>query len=158
MLGRRVGGGLAVLQRLANGAATVQCRFAGGGGRPGGRPAFNWKEKQVLRLSNKANKKKAFKLKDFGEGEWGDLEALLDKSRGDYVKNITALGEFKLPPPKSSSDEQPEEEENTRKQIQVRALFGSHKGFGPVPIKTNFQRKTFSHRALAEKRKAAKRI
>ena len=38
------------LQRFTNPITRIAVRHGGGGGRPAGRPAFNWKEKKLLGL------------------------------------------------------------------------------------------------------------
>ena len=79
------------LSSSVNGAVG-QIRFAGGGGRPGGRPTFSWKERRDLQLRERGEKLKVFKLKDFGD--FDDIKGFMDESRGDVIIDITDLEEF----------------------------------------------------------------
>jgi len=129
-------------------------RYAGGGGRPGGRPTLSWKQKQALRLSQKETTK-SFKLRAFGEAGPKDMEELLGKDwmANSTTVNLSGLSEFKSPEP-SPGDVlgKYEGDNNTRKQINVAALFGSSKAFGELEKKENKFRRTFSHKRLREQK------
>lgn len=135
--------------RLSLNALTqTQKRFAGGGGRPGGRPAFSWKDKQQLRLSNKLIKKDVTLRKS---GDFSEIASLIDPSRGDLFVDISKLNEYTMPEMKTESKKELgkyEGDNNTRKQIRISALFGSQKHFGPLTKKHNAEGRTFSHRRL----------
>lgn len=110
------------------GVDAITRRFAGGGGRPGGRPAFNWKQKKMLGL-NEA-RLKPFKLKP----RYGVLEDILpyfDSSRGDMIVDITDLEKWEEPPNPYKNME----EENSKKKINSSRLFGSSKPCGLLPDK-----------------------
>lgn len=97
-------------------------RFAGGGGRPGGRPAFNWKEKMQLRIDNKEKKKL---LKNRPTGNYDEyLKPHFDASRGDMIIDLANLTNFKPPDELRASADQ------DKKKIQMKMLFGSNKPFG----------------------------
>ena len=71
-------------------------RCAGGGGRPGGKPTFNWKERMELRLARKGAKKiKPFKMRP--SGDWDDIAPYFDESKGHIMINITDLDSFEMP-------------------------------------------------------------
>ena len=149
-----VGGVLGRLTRAPAAAAGVAVRYAGGGGRPGGRPTLSWKQKQALRLSQKETTK-SFKLRAFGEAGSKDMEELLGKDwmAKSTTVNLSGLSEFKSPEP-SPGDVlgKYEGDNNTRKQINVAALFGSSKAFGELEKKENKFRRTFSHKRLREQK------
>jgi len=118
-------------------------RNAGGGGRPGGKPALNWKERMALRLSAK-NQRKEFRVKPMGNFD-DDLAPFFDSARGDVMVDVSKMDFFEL-------KAQPEEVlgegvSNTRKVIDIRKLFGSSKPFGSLPRKQNFSNKQFGHAA-----------
>lgn len=116
-------------------------RHAGGGGRPGGKPTFNWRERMQLRLTRKGEKKLK-PLKITPTGDWEDVEAYFDESKGDTMINITELDEFEAPDVKSY--EQFEGPNDTRKEVDVSSLFGPGKSRGSVERKKK-QYKNFSH-------------
>lgn len=111
-------------------------RFAGGGGRPGGRPAFTWKEKKQLQLDGKRLKPMRVNA-DVGLFE--DIEPYFNPARGDKIIDITNMEKFEEDPPTSylRGDEKP----NGRTKIQVSRLFGSMKPFGALP--NMYPRRTF---------------
>ena len=55
-------------RRLVNPINRIVVRHAGGGGRPGGRPAFNWKEKKQLGIGTTQL------LKPWKDTPFGDVE------------------------------------------------------------------------------------
>jgi len=114
----------------------VAKRFAGGGGRPGGRPAFTWKEKKQLGLDGKRLKPMRVNA-DVGLFE--EIEPYFNPARGDKIVDITNLEVFEENPPASYL--RGEEKPNGRTKIQVNRLFGSTKPFGTLP--TMYPRRTF---------------
>ena len=72
----------------------ISKRYAGGGGRPGGRPTFNWKEKKQLGLD--ATKIKPFKLNP-QMGYWDDIKDHFNPAR-DKMIDLTNLETFKEDP------------------------------------------------------------
>ena len=120
-----------------------QIRFAGGGGRPGGKPTFNWREKMALRLARRGDKKQK-PLKITPSGDWDDLEAYFDEAKGDMMTNITKLDEFEFPETKKYGKF--EGPNDTRKQIDNFALFGPSKRRGIIVKKYKPRdAKNFSH-------------
>ena len=77
-----------------------------------------------LRLARKGEKKLK-PLKVAPTGDWKDLEAYFDESKGDIMINITELDEFEAPDVQSY--EQFEGPNDTRKEIEVSSLFGPSK-------------------------------
>jgi len=112
-----------------------QCRHAGGGGRPGGKPTFNWKERKALKLDELASRKE-FKIKPFGD--FDDLKPFFDEKVGDVTIDLRSVDSFddeSLFPKQSLDDENDPKaafkgENNTRKVVQISSLFGSKKTFG----------------------------
>ena len=111
-------------------------RFAGGGGRPGGRPTFTWKEKKQLELDGKRLKPMRVNA-DVGLFE--DIEPYFNPARGDKIVDITNLEVFEEDPPASYL--RGEEKPNGRTKIQVSRLFGSTKPVGTLP--NMYPRRTF---------------
>lgn len=110
-------------------ASTVflQVRHAGGKRRPSKSPVLNWKEKKALGL---IAGEKRFKPKPFGYVE-EDFEPFRTKNDVEYdLKDLTEEPHYEF-------------DNNIRKTISVASLFGSNKGFGPVPTKP--KKKNFSH-------------
>lgn len=135
---------------LAAAATTTAKRFAGGGGRPGGRPTFNWKQKQQLRLLEKGQRTP--KLVPLGVvGDFRDIQGLVDMSK---AVNLSKLDEYTSPPDAAADLGPWEGENNTRKQVQVSRLFGSAKPYGALVKKANFENRRFSHKRLAEQKQA----
>lgn len=93
----------------------------GGGGRPGKRRTFNWKEKRILGLDKP--KAKTFEEVLRPTGRLADIEPFFNEAEGDYKIDITDLDDFNPP------DYAPEVF-NDKKKVQVSMLFGSQKGFG----------------------------
>jgi len=129
--------------------AAGQVRFAGGGGRPGGKPTFSWKERRDLKLRDKGEKLKVFKLKDFGD--FDDIKGFIDESRGDVIIDITDMDDFDFNSLLGSPEEQAtlkakmEKDENSRKQIMPSMLFGSAKPAGAILKKYNYNRITWDN-------------
>lgn len=67
-------------------------RHAGGGGRPGTRPAFSWKEKVQLGLNDK---KKLKPLKNSPFGFMDELMPHFNPEKGDKMIEITETTEYK---------------------------------------------------------------
>jgi len=124
--------------------AAGQIRFAGGGGRPGGKPTFSWKERRDLKLREKGEKLKVYKLKEFGD--FDDIKGFIDESRGDVIIDITDMDDFDFHSLMGSAEEQAElkakmeKGENSRKQIVPSMLFGSAKPAGAILKKYNYNR------------------
>lgn len=112
---------------------TILKRYAGGGGRPGGKPTFNWKERKQLGLDN--INKKPFKLNP-QMGLWDDIKDHFDESKGDKMIDITDLENFEEDPEdlKRLEDKGYVGENNTRKQINIKKLFGSSKAKSVGPV------------------------
>lgn len=144
--------------------AVGQIRFAGGGGRPGGRPAFGWKEKKQLQLREKGEKLKVFDLKNFGD--FDDIKHFIDTSRGDFIIDITDLNVdfskyFGTPEEQASIAAKMEKEDNSRKQVVPAMLFGSNKTTGQILKKYNYNRITWQNhpnRAYGFKNKASSAV
>ena len=144
--------GIAAARTLPS-AATISMpkRFAGGGGRPGGRPTFNWKQKQQLRLLEKAGKRANLAP----VGVMGDFQDIRDLVDAASTVDITNLATYESPRDAAAAEAGPYEgDNNTRKQILVANLYGSHKPCGPLVKKQNFEQRRFSHRRLFEDKKA----
>jgi len=113
----------------------------GGGGRPGGKPAFNWKEKKLLNLTT-------FR-KPVGMPPAGNFKLIskhFDESQGDFKfslsgKTTTNVGTI-------SSIEQLNKELNTnsRKKVNLSLLFGSSKSYGLLQFDENKKRPDFRTR------------
>jgi len=129
-------------------ALVQQIRHAGGGGRPGGKPTLNWRQKQQLRLTTKENKTK---LRTFGGGNLSEIEHLLGKDWMKKAVDLSKVTEFKSPVINVGDRDG---ENNSRKQIQSASLFGSNKPFGLLEAKPS--RRPFSHKRLASKRQQSK--
>ena len=147
------------------GVGQNQQRNAGGGGRPGGRPTFSWKDKQALRLANKADKQqKPFKVLPFGD--FKDIEPYLNASKGDFMVDITDSAEWSEESEKKKryesqgvTYEEAEAEKarvaNTRKVIDPSLLFGSQKTAGVIEKKYNYSGAKFSHKRIFGESKSA---
>ena len=110
----------------------ISLRYAGGGGRPGGKPTFNWKERKALRLAGKNTK--PFKMKKVGDDE--DLEELLQHI--DTSKTIDLLSQ-------DDGYEFNEADVDPNKIISMNVLFGPNKPRGRILKKKNYDNKRFSH-------------
>ena len=55
-----------------------QYRYAGGGGRPGGRPTFNWKQRKLLGLDDLRNQRE---MRIKFAGDFNDLKPFMDTNR-----------------------------------------------------------------------------
>ena len=143
--------------RLVVGSSWAQAvRHAGGGGRPGGRPTLNWKQKQQLRLANKAEK--SIKMRSFGGGDFSEIEHLVGKDWMKSSVNLSTVAEYKYDVVKGPKEGDYEGDGNTRKKIQISALFGPSKKYGELDKKYNFERRTFSMKRLHEAKNAKKSI
>lgn len=102
--------------------------------------AFNWREKQILRLNKKAMKKNInHKL----TGKIDDLDAFLDLEEGDLLVDLSTMEEFK------SADSMPAAvDDNDKKVVKMNQLFGSAKPHGLLPEKKNIYSKRFGHKRI----------
>ena len=103
-------------------------RFAGGGGRPGARPTFNWKERRALGLPEAGEvAPKTRKMGDFDDiAKYVSEDAMLDVLNQDDGWELEEIG-------------------SDKKVIHPSNLFGAGKGRGKLLKKRNYNRKTFSH-------------
>ena len=123
-------------------AKLLQCRAVAfiqvrhrGGGRPGGRPTFNWKEKRELERLDaeyRANNHEfdEFKFKKMG-GDGTDLIKALDPSRGDMLIDLNTVTEFDSTV-YANKLKSVTYYDTSRKQVDVKRLFGSSKPTGFV--------------------------
>ena len=126
-------------------ALQTQIRYAGGGGRPGGKPTFNWKERMALRLARKGDQKvKPFRV--VPTGDWDDIAPYFDEAKGHSMIDITNLDSFEAPHTEEIGEF--EGEHDTRKSIDVSRLFGKDKARGAIPKKYNYGNKRFSHKRV----------
>jgi len=112
-------------------------RYAGGGGRPQGRPVLNFKQRRELGLPDKDRNGfiKSPKLKMMGNFE--DIEKWVDKSA---MVDITDLDEW----------ESPSMFVEDKKVIVPSSLFGPSKAAnrGSLPKKSNVDGNKFSHKRI----------
>lgn len=137
---------------VAAGRFNVQLvRHAGGGGRPGGRPAFNWREKQQLRLSQK-NAKKELKLRPFGS--WLDIQEFFDEKSGATMIEPSKVREGVTIKARDPSDDP---DSNTKKVLSPALLFGPQKSYGYLRGKaTHGKHALFSHKRIFGERRAGR--
>lgn len=112
-----------------------------GGGRPGGRPAFNWKEKKLLQLNQEKVVPKFLPTGYiYSEQEFNQM---VDTSRGDVAYNLSTMADF-------------EDGEVTvpynKKKVQVSSLFGSHKSYGLLDEHSHI--KKLNRKLIKQKMKA----
>lgn len=115
-------------------ASLIQVRHRGGG-RPGGRPTFNWKEKRELeRLDAEylANNKEfdEFKFTKMG-GDASELVQTVDPSRGDIVIDLNTAAEFDSTV-FTNKLKNVTYYDTSRKTVEVKRLFGTSKPTGFV--------------------------
>jgi hypothetical protein len=122
-------------------------RHGGGGGRPGGKPTFNWREKQQLRLVQKQAKKE---LKVLPFGSFLDLAPFFDEKDGDKIFDPTKTPNFTIEARQGADDP----DNNTKKLISFPLLFGSNKSYGLLREKANKGRARFSHKRIFGQGKA----
>ena len=128
-----------IIYRPSIGYSVNIVRFAGGGGRPGGRPTFNWREKQQLRLSNK-DAQKEMKLRPFGS--WLDLEPYFNEKEGDKMIDPKKVPSYTVEASDAAT-------ENTRKTLHYASLFGSTKSYGFLRDKVKHgHHARFSHKRI----------
>lgn len=125
----------------------IQIRFGGGGGRPGGRPSYNYKERRVLGIDEPYKK---LKLRPWGFME--DIEHLikLDEKAGDFEVDFAKTVNFKEPAFDYART-------SNRKRVDPASLFGSNKGYGMIatpPKKQNFSHKRIFGEKLKRTKKA----
>lgn len=111
--------------------SSVLKRHGGGGGRPGGKPTLNFKEKRILGVD-----KPYQRLKFRPTGQWSELEPFFDPSRGDFIIPLDGLEEYTEPDASYFF-------KNNRKMIQPSLLFGSNKSTGLLNDRRRKQ--PFSH-------------
>jgi len=100
-------------------------RYAGGGGRPGGVPKFNWKEKKLLNINQK---RKPLKLRPYGY--WEDIEEFFDPKRDVMLPWEQDEKTFDDPAFAGKINT-----ESDRKRLDMRSLYGSSKSYGMLPVK-----------------------
>jgi hypothetical protein len=118
---------LALVSR--QGVNVMAKRFAGGGGRPGAKPTFNWKERRALGLEEVGKKR----TKSPVRGDFADLEALVDKE--SFINILEQPDGFTV------GGNIP----NDKKLINPAGLFGSGKPRGAIQKKRNYGNSRFSH-------------
>jgi hypothetical protein len=101
--------------------------------------ALDWKERKILRLSSKGEKKKAKKAQD--QGYFEDIEHLFDESRGDKMYEISESS----PDMVFSTGEDLDEKEEDKMIVSIPSLFGSSKSYGLIERKENKDKLKFSH-------------
>ncbi len=116
------------------GASFIQVRHRGGG-RPGGRPTFNWKEKKELERLDaeyRANNHEfdEFKFKKMG-GDASELVKSVDLSRGDMVIDLNTVKEFDSTV-YTNKLKNVTYYDTSRKNIDIKRLFGTNKPTGFV--------------------------
>jgi len=97
-----------------------QVRFAGGGGRPGGKPTLNWRQKQQLRIARKDQIKLA-------------KQGFIDDEMDEWLKAQPGYEEIDLTNVENYEIESPITDElyfDTRRQFNASSLFGSNKSAG----------------------------
>jgi len=126
------------------------CRHAGGGGRPGGKPAFNWKQRRSLKLDNIGNSKE-FKIKPFGS--YDEIKPFYDENAGDVTIDLNKVASFDdetLFPPNVEDETGNlfKGDSNTRKILQISNLYGSKKPYGLLERKLDEKKlaKKLTHR------------
>jgi hypothetical protein len=107
-------------------------RHAGGGGRPGKRPTFNWKQKKILGLDKIPEK--TFEEIVRPTGNFSDIERFFNPEAGDRMVDLTTLEDFE--PEKIQQDKY-----NDKKKVNTSMLYGSAKASGMLkrPKKERFQ-------------------
>ena len=98
---------------------------------------FNWKEKKLLRLALKSEKKET---RIAESGNWADIAHLFDEKKGDVKVNWDVEKNFVIDAIDESS-----QQINSRKQVSMSLLFGPEKSFGLLPKKENVDKLKFSH-------------
>ena len=121
------------LGRLGTASALfrVPRRLAGGGGRPGAKPAFSWKERKALNLPEV----NAPLFKPPVRGEFAEVANLVGEST-ENMQNLLDLPDGVLVE---------ENIVNARKVIHPSNLFGPGKPRGKISKKYNYNRVNFSH-------------
>jgi len=115
------------------------CRHAGGGGRPGGKPSFNWKERSALKLDNFGSRNE-FKIKPFGS--YDEIKPFYDENAGDVTIDLNKVASFDdetLFPPNVDDEigNLFKGDSNTRKILQISSLYGSTKPYGLLERKVD---------------------
>mmetsp|Transcript_24397 Transcript_24397/g.18540 ORF Transcript_24397/g.18540 Transcript_24397/m.18540 type:complete len:165 (+) Transcript_24397:126-620(+) len=119
-------------------------RFGGGGGgRPGGKPAFNWKEKKLLGIKSPIlnTPRKQFLPQGIHlHGDFRTIEHLLRDIPPEDVVEVDATDETKALQEIEKMVNRIELERQTKRtqpQININSLFGSSKSVGRLPTKLN---------------------
>ncbi len=131
--------------------SVIMKRYAGGGGRPGGKPTFNWKQKKALGLDKP--KLKPFKIRP-EISLFDDIAPYFDPSRGDL---IVPIGDnFREPPYPYKNVE---EIVDNQKKIKISRLFGSNKPSGMIVFRdSKFKGYRSTKRTFPGKRKLRRNI
>lgn len=97
-----------------------QHRFAGGGGRPGGKPTLNWRQKKQLRIARKDQMKLA-------------RQGFIDDEMDEWLKAQPGYQEVDLSNVEKYEIESPITDQlyfDTRREFNASSLFGSNKSAG----------------------------
>ena len=156
MLPRR----FAAIADLLRCGSFIQVRHRGGG-RPGGRPTFNWKEKKELERLDaeyRANHNEfdEFKFKKMG-GDASDLMKSIDLSRGDMVIDLSTIKEFDSTV-YTNKLKNVTYYDTSRKSIDVKRLFGTNKPTGFVKKDREYRYLTPKWNAKAKKEEKGNKI
>ena len=108
-------------------------RFAGGGGRPGGKPTFNWKERRQLGLAPAGTKEP--RMRQYGD-EWQMRHIITEEDQANAINIFNADNTDT-----QETFEYTEEDIYDKKIIPVTSLFGPHKYRGAILKKFNYQQK-----------------
>lgn len=111
-------------------------------------PVFNWKEKKLLRLSLKKNKRENIRIPPIGHLE--DILHLFDESKGDRIIDEPTFRVEALP--------RVIEIENFRRQVDVSMLYGSGKSSGLIEKKRNVGKLKFSHSRVFGNKEISKSV
>ncbi len=104
----------------------ISKRHAGGGGRPGGKPTLNFKQKRILGLDKPF---KRFKLRPFGDFD-DHFEGFYNEAENNPKHIMINLGQHDV-----WKEPDIDYDVNVKKNILVSNLFGSHKNCGMLPSK-----------------------
>jgi len=133
----------------------------GGGGRPGGKPTFNWKQRASLGLQKV--QLNAPRDRNFPRSPhlYGDVNTIRH-----WLSDIPPEDHVVLEGPNKSSDEQiaafyarldkihADSQKRSEPKLDYSNLFGPNKAFGMIPVKKNdFRRNSFTTAAVRSKRR-----
>lgn len=108
----------------------VVVRHAGGGGRPGGKPTFSWKQRKILGLDRKnipINEKIRKEVGNLASED--ELKKFVADNKGILIK-IEPTDSFTIPKEIMDADQ---DLQHTRKKLNVTSLFGPDKARGYLP-------------------------